>query len=129
MDYREQARGLVRDELARRDMSRRDLARTAGVDVATIVDFLAGSRWPRLGTLGKIDVALGWEVGHLDRVSRGEVPSSPVSGLGEDADGVMLDVDHETLAALTSEERDEAIAVAKASFLERARQIRRSREG
>lgn len=126
MDTRESARQAVRDEMARKQMSRAELARRAGVDVATINDFLAGDRWPRLTTLGKIDAALGWELGTIDRISRGgDVNVSPVE---QALAGVLLDVDPDAYGDLSPAERDEVVAAAKLTFLERARQIRRSRE-
>jgi transcriptional regulator with XRE-family HTH domain len=50
----------------------RDLAREADLDPGTVGDFLAGTRWPRMGTRGRIEKALGIDPGELDRTRRGE---------------------------------------------------------
>jgi hypothetical protein len=65
------ARQAVRDELARLRHDPVWLARAAPVDQGTVADFLAGNRWPRLSTLAKIDAALGWNPGTIDRIARG----------------------------------------------------------
>ena len=77
-DHEETARQAVRDELARRQKDPAWLARTAPADPGTINDFLEGKRWPRLSTLAKIDDALGWTPGTIDRIRRGQ--SGPTRG-------------------------------------------------
>lgn len=127
MNHRDQARGAVRTELAARRWEPADLSRAADADRATINDFLEGRRWPRLTTLAKIDTALGWEPGTIDRIAAtGEPPT--VSPVEQALAGILLDLKDDAYADLTEAERDEAIAAAKLTFLERARQIRRTRE-
>lgn len=121
------AREAVRDELATRGWDRARFGREAGVDPATLRDFLSGARWPRPATLTKYDRALGWEPGTLDRIARGAA-EAPVSDLGHTA-GVLLDMDESAYADLDPSEREEAIAAAKLAFTRTAREIRRAREG
>jgi hypothetical protein len=46
-------------------------------DPGTIGDFLNGSRWPKLGTQGRIEEALGWPAGTIRQIGNGaEVPES-----------------------------------------------------
>lgn len=127
MDTREAARQAVRDALATANRSNAQLARDAGVDVGTINDFTAGLRWPRLNTLMKLDKALGWSVGTIDRLSRGGEVS--VSAQEDALPGVLLDLSPDVYGDLDPAEREEAISAAKVTFLERARQIRKAREG
>lgn len=69
----------VVEEMVRRGFSNASLSSATAepedagpaVDVGTIADFLKGARWPRSTTLGRIERALGWEVGSLIRYSRG----------------------------------------------------------
>lgn len=125
---RDAAIAAVRDRMASLRIEPRDLARAAPADPDTVGDFLEGRRWPRLTTLAKLDVALGWGPGTIDRLSRGHEPAD-VSPVEEALAGVLLDVTEEAYADLSPAERDEAVAAAKMTFLERARQIRRDREG
>jgi hypothetical protein len=100
---RDAAIAAVRDRMASLRTDPRDLARAAPADPDTVGDFLEGRRWPRLTTLAKMDVALGWEPGTIDRLSRGQAPAyvSPV----EDAfAGVLLDVTEDAYADLYSPE-------------------------
>lgn len=78
----------VRDELARLQRDPAWLARAADVDQGTVGDFLAGNRAPRLSTMAKIEAALGWEPGTIDRLNRGADPS-PSAGGRFDAGGPM----------------------------------------
>src|SRR5690348_3721114 len=55
-------------------MSNASLAREAGVDTGTVGDFLNGSRWPYAPTLAKLDRALGFEIGTLERMAEEEPP-------------------------------------------------------
>lgn len=74
---REKARAIAAAAVSRRGWSDSELARVAGLDVGTVSDFLAGSRWPRRQTLAKLDVALGWDAGSLDGIgTTGRVPDS-----------------------------------------------------
>lgn len=59
----------------------------SGADPGTISDFLNGSRWPKLGTQGKIEKALGWSPGTIRQIGNGgDVPdvTADVGGASED---------------------------------------------
>ncbi len=43
-------------------------------DPGTIGDFLNGSRWPKLGTQGRIERALGWRAGTIRQIGNGADP-------------------------------------------------------
>jgi hypothetical protein len=45
-----------------------------GADPGTIGDFLNGHRWPKLGTQGKIEKALGWPPGSIRQIGLGYPP-------------------------------------------------------
>lgn len=130
-DHDDRARTTVATELRRRGVTPRQLALQAGLSTDTVNDFLNGVRWPRSGSLGKIEGFLGWPPGHLDRLGDGEevveVPDGAVSGPPVDAPGVLLDIDPAVFSDLDPSERAEAVAAAKLTYLERAREIRRSR--
>ena len=125
-DGRERVRERVQDEMTRRSWSNADLARAASVDAGTVGDFLAGTRWPKGVTRGKIAGALGWTPESLDRLERGEEPRSAesVSDQPQDA-GVLLNLPPGAFDGLSLADQEEALAAAKAALLERAREIRR----
>lgn len=45
-------------------------------DAGTIGDFLNGKRWPKVGTQGKVEKALGWPAGAIRQIGLGEEPAS-----------------------------------------------------
>lgn len=55
-----------------------------GADPGTVGDFLNGHRWPKLGTQGKIEAAIGWAPGTLRAVGNGD-PAPDVTPVSEDA--------------------------------------------
>jgi transcriptional regulator with XRE-family HTH domain len=126
MNTQDRAREAVRTAMGQKGMSNKELAQAAGVDEGTVGDFLNGKRWPRPGNLVKLDTALGWDAGTIARVGTG----GAVPNVRPDRDdpGVLLDIAADAYADLSPEEREEADAVAKASWLEKARQIRRSKD-
>ena len=130
LDHDDRAREAVATELRRRGVTPRQLAIQGGLSVDTVNDFLNGVRWPRSGSLGKIEAFLGWPPGRLDRLGAGE-DLGDADAPGEPADaplsGVLLDIDPEVFSDLDPSERAEAVAAAKLTYLERAREIRRSR--
>lgn len=69
---RKQARLLVAQAMAEKELSRSDLARRAGIDPGTLGDFLDGHRWPKAPTQGKVERAVGWEPGTIAAVQAGE---------------------------------------------------------
>lgn len=50
------------------------LVRATGADPGTIGDFLNGKRWPKTGTQGKIEHALGWPPGAIRVLADGGDP-------------------------------------------------------
>lgn len=128
-DHRARARQRVSDEMVKRSLGPVELARVAGVDPATVGDFLNGRRWPQPGNRHKIAVALGWAPEGIDLLVRGEEPSGAgdhetVSAPTQD-DDVLLSMPPGALDGLTPAEREEVVTAAKLSALTRAREIRR----
>ncbi len=56
-------------------------------DPGTIGDFLNGHRWPKVGTQGRIEKALGWPPGSIRQIGNGSDPEA-VGALLQDADYV-----------------------------------------
>lgn len=50
------------------------LVDATGADPGTIGDFLNGNRWPKTGTQGKIERALGWPSGSIRQIGNGSDP-------------------------------------------------------
>lgn len=50
------------------------LVDATGADPGTIGDFLNRQRWPKLGTQGKIEHALGWPAGCIRQIGNGSDP-------------------------------------------------------
>ena len=95
------ARQHVWTAMTSRNWTNGDLASNSRTDPATIGDFLAGRRWPRPATLGKIEDALGLTPGTLAALGE-EAPfrlgQSPLGGddvLGPD----LSDIGDAELAA------------------------------
>lgn len=128
LDHDDRARTAVATELRRRGLTPRQLAIQGGLSVDTVNDFLNGVRWPRSGSLGKIEAFFGWPPGRLDRLGAGDDDAVDAEGPAEaQLSGVLLDIDPEVFSDLDPSERAEAVAAAKLTYLERAREIRRSR--
>jgi hypothetical protein len=64
--------------LAHNELNQTWLATTADVDPGTIGDFLAGARWPKLSTQGKIEKALGWPPGTIRQMGHGDPVEPPM---------------------------------------------------
>lgn len=129
-EHEDSARAAVTTELRRRGVTPRQLALRAQLSTGTVNDFLNGVRWPRTGSLGKIEAFLGWPPGRLDELADG-VAADTAPEQDDDAavlTGVLLDIDPGAFADLDPAEQAEAVAAAKLTYLERAREIRRSRE-
>lgn len=84
----------------------RDLAAAADVDPATVTDFLAGRRWPRISTRGAIERALGWPGGSIATVAGGGAPPG-VSSSPHEPDP-LADIEK-----LNAEDREVVLAVAR----------------
>lgn len=74
------ARRAVLAEVASRGWNPAALADAAGIDYGTAGDFLNGKRWPKVATLGKIDVALGWTPGTLAAIGE-ELQDGPADSV------------------------------------------------
>ena len=98
------------------------LVAETGADPGTIGDFLNGSRWPKLGTQGKIEAALGWRPGTIRQIGNGGPVPEIASGRPQDRVPVGANVDPDLIAELNaaSPETIEAIrAVLRAARRER----------
>lgn len=93
----------VRDQLARLQRDPAWLARVAEVDQGTVGDFLAGNRSPRLSTMAKIEGALGWEPGTIDRLTKGADLVLPAGGHLDDGGPVEAAGARAMLAAIEGE--------------------------
>lgn len=117
-------------EMAGRSWTTMDLSRAAGIDPGTAGDFLAGKRQPKIGTLGKIDKALGWDAGELARITReGGAPKKATVGAEPHNEDVLLHLPAAALDGLSDMEREEVIARARAVALQAAREIRETKGG
>ena len=72
------ASDAVAAQLASWEWNNSRLVAATGVDSGTIGDFLNGKRWPKIGTQGKIEKAMGWPGGTLRQVAAGQDPP-PIS--------------------------------------------------
>lgn len=58
--------------LAHNELSISWLAEKAEADPGTVGDFLNGTRWPKVGTQGRFEKALGWPAGVIRQMGQGE---------------------------------------------------------
>lgn len=75
--------------MAKEQWNNTQLVALTKADPGTIGDFLNGKRWPKIGTQGKIESALGWEPGTLRAIAMGgPVPdlADPVGAPPENGD-------------------------------------------
>lgn len=90
----------------------RDLASAADVDPATVTDFLAGRRWPRISTRGALERALGWPGGSIATVAGGGV--APDASPSAHEVSPLADIER-----LTEEDREVVLAVARQLMIAR----------
>ena len=57
--------------MAQQEWNNTQLVAETGADPGTIGDFLNGKRWPKIGTQGRIEKALGWTPGTLRAIATG----------------------------------------------------------
>jgi hypothetical protein len=57
--------------MAQHEWNNTQLVAETKADPGTIGDFLNGKRWPKIGTQGKIEKALGWTPGTLRSIATG----------------------------------------------------------
>lgn len=115
-------RAAVQADLASTGETPGRYAQTVGIDPGTLADFLAGRRTPKSPTQAKLESRLGWGAGTIANVVAGRAEIPDVGG-GAQTPGVSLDID---LSDLSPTDREEVIAAARLTALERARAIRRS---
>lgn len=90
----------------------RDLASAADVDPATVTDFLAGKRWPRISTRGALERALGWPGGSIATVAGG--------GAAPDANSSAHEASpYADLEMLIEEDREVVLTVARQLLIAR----------
>jgi hypothetical protein len=78
--------------MAHLEWNNTQLVAATGADPGTVGDFLNGKRWPKIGTQGKIERALGWPAGTLRTIaSGGPAPDPAVSVGGQRQDGDPYD--------------------------------------
>ncbi len=86
---RDEARAAIRTavtaEMTHRGWNIGNLAQVAEIDPNTVGDFLNGSRWPQIKTLGRVERALEWPGGTVAAMLAGG-PAPSVGGGGDDAD-------------------------------------------
>lgn len=68
--------------MAHLEWNNTQLVAATGADPGTIGDFLNGKRWPKIGTQGKIERALGWAPGTLRSIAAGAPEPEPTAGVG-----------------------------------------------
>jgi hypothetical protein len=66
--------------LAHHDRNPAWLVRQTKADPGTIGDFLNGNRWPKLGTQGRIEKAIGYPAGELTAIADGAEPPALKDG-------------------------------------------------
>lgn len=73
----------VEVRMAERLLTRSIVARRAQVDPKTLAALITGERWPRVGTRARIERALGWPAGEIDRRARNGLSASDLARFSE----------------------------------------------
>lgn len=77
--------------LSAHEFNQQWLVEKAGIDPGTAGDFLNEKRWPKHGTQGKIERALGWPSGTIHQIGQGATFDSALldteTDVGADAEG------------------------------------------
>lgn len=73
----QRAAQAVAAAMAHLEWNNTQLVAATGADPGTIGDFLNGKRWPKIGTQGKIERALGWAPGTLRLIASGGPAPEP----------------------------------------------------
>jgi hypothetical protein len=71
---------LVAQRRADRQLDQIGLARAAHVDAKTVRSLESGTRWPRDSTRTRIEHALAWDPGSIERIRRGGEPTAVADG-------------------------------------------------
>ena len=85
----QRAARAVAARMAHLEWNNAQLVAATGADPGTIGDFLNEKRWPKIGTQGKIERAVGWPPGTLRDIAAGAPapePDAVVGGASEDHD-------------------------------------------
>lgn len=77
--HQQRATALVAKFLAANELNVAWLSARARVDPGTAGDFIKGERWPKIGTQGKIEKALGWPAGSIRQIAMGENIDLPMT--------------------------------------------------
>src|SRR6478609_2085506 len=96
--------------MAQQEWNNTQLVAVTEADPGTIGDFLNGKRWPKIGTQGKIEKALGWTPGTLRAIAMGgPAPdlSAPVGGRPHDGEPGDDSLRFRRPAGLTDDQWDE----------------------
>lgn len=84
---REAAGRAVLRQMSRMQLNRADVLRNSGVDNKTLQALLDGTRWPHVSTRAKVEAAIGWQPGDIERAARGELagdaPARPAGSLSD----------------------------------------------
>ena len=78
----QRAANAVAARMAHLEWNNAQLVAATKSDPGTIGDFLNWKRWPKLGTQGKIEHALGWPAGSLRAIAAGGPAPSPTVTVG-----------------------------------------------
>jgi DNA-binding CsgD family transcriptional regulator len=140
---RDAVREAVRARMRARGVSTLELAEIAGVSYNTINMFLTGIRgWPRARSRAKIEIALGWQPGEMEKIARNvsngaqidyrrqQVDTESVVSVHRDTNPhVVLDFPPGALDGLSAAEVREVRAAAELAALQRMREILAARSG
>lgn len=89
--HQRRAADAVAARMAHLEWNNSQLVSVARVDAGTVGDFLNGKRWPKIGTQGKIEKALGWPLGTLRSIAAGGPAPDPASPDGSTFTGADPD--------------------------------------
>lgn len=76
-DGRRRAATAAMARMGELGLTQQELAERADVDPKTVGDLLRARRWPIARTRARVEKALGWEAGELDRIRRDQ-PDAPL---------------------------------------------------
>lgn len=126
--------------LAHNEKNQAWLVDETGADPGTIGDFLGGARWPKLGTQGKIERALGWSAGTIRQIGNGADPNDAGAALGPgaagrraatksyDADEVFLEADRQSLRTFSAAQLLRELGLRDREAKERIRELKQQVE-
>lgn len=82
-EERRRAGQAVRDRMVELDMNATEVQLAAGIDNKTLGSVLDGTRRPNTKTLGKIERALQWKPGEIERRGRMQPGTDPIEAASE----------------------------------------------